>query len=102
MNSVAGRVFSFLLDLSLSSSALSTSFPSSLSLHLETSSSRLKSSFYDLFYDVHQLHPNLSDLMASLNKVKKLPEDHISRVKVGSYVLSQVDLDRYDYLSGYL
>jgi len=32
--------------------------------------------------DVDQLHPNLSNLMASLNEVKKLPEGHISKVKV--------------------
>ncbi|GAB5356971.1 hypothetical protein AAMO2058_000333800 [Amorphochlora amoebiformis] len=38
--------------------------------------------------DVDQLHPNLSDLMASLNKVKKLPEDHISRVKVKEWLVN--------------
>mmetsp|Transcript_10390 Transcript_10390/g.18954 ORF Transcript_10390/g.18954 Transcript_10390/m.18954 type:complete len:130 (+) Transcript_10390:10-399(+) len=36
--------------------------------------------------DVDQLHPNLSDLMVSLNKVKKLPQDHISRVKVKEWL----------------
>mmetsp|Transcript_24706 Transcript_24706/g.59459 ORF Transcript_24706/g.59459 Transcript_24706/m.59459 type:complete len:215 (-) Transcript_24706:260-904(-) len=37
--------------------------------------------------DVDQLHPNLSDLMASLNKVKKLPEDHLSKVKVKDWLV---------------
>eukprot|EP00470_Lotharella_oceanica_P005230 CAMPEP_0170174820 /NCGR_PEP_ID=MMETSP0040_2-20121228/8015_1 /TAXON_ID=641309 /ORGANISM="Lotharella oceanica, Strain CCMP622" /LENGTH=187 /DNA_ID=CAMNT_0010416613 /DNA_START=126 /DNA_END=689 /DNA_ORIENTATION=- len=38
--------------------------------------------------DVDQLHPHLSDLMASLNKVKKLPENHVSRVKVKEWLVN--------------
>mmetsp|Transcript_11596 Transcript_11596/g.16081 ORF Transcript_11596/g.16081 Transcript_11596/m.16081 type:complete len:228 (+) Transcript_11596:222-905(+) len=37
--------------------------------------------------DVDQLHPNLSNLMASLNKVKKLSEDHLAKVKVKEWLV---------------
>jgi len=48
---------------------------------------------------VDQLHPNLSDLMDSLNKVADLPPDHESRTKVKEWLVKLNSMKAHDELS---
>jgi ESCRT-I complex subunit VPS28 len=48
---------------------------------------------------VDELHPNLADLMDSINKVTALPPEHDSKVKVKQWLLKLGQMKAHDELT---